>query len=152
MVETCGLDLLNTSDALNILRDGGELLGEDVNVTVVDKNGNIVENATIQFILPNGTILSYEEGFRTYEPGKWAVMADKDGYAPDYELFDVSGLGKGPKGAELGSGSNVVSDFFDWVTESATRSVLLLIAVIIAAILIIVFASRRKAAIKPEKI
>ena len=143
MVEHCGLDLLNASDALNILRDGGELLGEDVNVTVVDKNGNIVENATIQLILPNGTILSYEEGFRTYEPGKWAVMADKEGYAPDYELFDVSGIGKEPDGAELGSGSNVVSDFFDWVTESATHTALLLF-VILAAIIITVFALKKK--------
>lgn len=152
MVEKCEI---NTTDkALDIVLEGGELVGDDVSVTVVDDNGNEVKDATIQFITPEGIIVSYEDGFKAYERGKWAVMADKSGYAGDYELFDVDELnGKEPEGeGALASVSQTISDFVNWIAESASRSVLLLVAVIIAAVLIVVFASKTKKSMKPEKI
>ncbi len=153
MVDTC--DINATEGDLDIIVEGGGFVGGDINVTIYDENGNPIDGATIQFIAPDGRILSYEEGFKLYEKGKWAVMADKTGYAGNYVLFDVETKG-GTKDSSatgvLGSVADAVGDFFDWVTESGARSVLLLVAVIIAAFLIVTFAAKKRSSAHIEKI
>jgi len=154
MVDTCDIDA--TDSELEIVVDGADFVGEDVNVTVYDEYGNIIEGATIQFIAPGGRIVQYEEGFRLYEKGKWAVMADKTGYAGNYVLLQVDNKGASTQDSDsagvLGSVADAARDFVDWITGSATRSVLLLVTAIIAAVLIVVFAFRRKTGMKTEKI
>ena len=153
MVDTC--DINATEGELEIIIDGGEFVGDGVNVAILDENGNPIDGATIQFIAPDGRILSYEEGFKLYEKGKWAVMADKSGYAGNYELFEVetkSGTSDSGIAGVLGSVADAVGDFVNWIAESAARSVLLLVAVIIAAFLIVTFAAKKRSSGIIEKI
>jgi|GEM_PF-7045488 len=137
MVNTCEV---NASEGdLEIIVIGGEFVGDGVNVTVLDENGNPVDGATIQFITPDGHILSYKAGFKAYERGKWAVMADKNGYAGNYKLFEVNDLAvasNNDKAGFLGVVSETAQEFFNWVKKTYIPiSIMVLIIIVAGAVL-----------------
>jgi len=140
MVDTC--DVLNDSEGeLIVIINNDSRLGGVLDVVVTDKDGNIINDALIRLVTPDGKIVSYNDGFHLFEKGKWTIMVSKEGYASNYETLDIESKSDGK--LEVIESSKKTENFIGELLKS-TESIALIIAVIVIIGILAVIVLRKR--------
>jgi hypothetical protein len=126
-VRECSVNLTITPK-LNLSVEDNLTVGDVLNFTVTDSEGNIV-STTITLIRPDGTIITANGSYIVDQSGAWRIIASKEGYEDAESETNVKGKKEAPK--DLGSQvSKAVSDFGEFLVEEPIRLTLLLVTVI----------------------